>query len=215
MASYNNFESNRTSTRKQSWKAFILAFAIFVTGLSSARGSESIVRPFEYVIQLETVKLKRKFPQGTDSQHHDVVKVKTTYWRLGEENNPKDYEDLYFMDDQLFGIDRHENFSLPPGVGIEIKVKEASAGVNGNGHAVEASSAKSAIRMLVDSYLNRNPVARVIVPDLYYEQFSSTLNAQHFVRPDSNAPDVAVHSPINIFVQNQSNSQSQTLYYIR
>lgn len=188
-----------------------IASAIVLSASQSAK-ADLVDLPYDWVVQLETKPLKKQF-EYAGSVFKPVDKVDVKYHPSKEQDNKTAYEQIWYHDGKPLGLERLHKFELPEGDGIAIEVKHKQ-GTSTSGE--EKAAANAILRITLDAYLNKNPVALVRLPSDSFYDISAQLQQQGMmVAPDSSGVDgfaTPVESSVTLFLVSEPEGIKQTLY---
>ncbi len=193
-------------------KGRVVAFAsIMMLVVSSmvpppASSSININLNYDWVIRVETTALQRMF-QYKGSALSPVTKLSLVYYPVANPDKPKPYELVWYHNGKPLGMERLGVLGLAQAEGTAIKI------VNKGKPGIEEDKASASIilRLMLDTYLNRNPVVLIIVPDDSYTGIIRELKAQGAKTgaPDPNSPEMRLFTMV---LQSESAGTKEILY---
>ncbi len=194
----------KTSLTLSVFTALILAVVSPLAGI----GADPIEKPYDWTIEIKTAKLDRHF-EYEGSTLRPVSKADIVYYRVNNEDEKKNYEEVWFHNGKALGLERKEKFEMDEGDGVAIKVVHNSVSPDEE----ELKAAADAISLIyLDAYLNRNPVVSVIVKDSSFGDILNYLQDQEWqILPDET--DVAIDAQVLLYIQSESAEQKKTLKY--
>jgi len=164
----------------------------------------------DWTVSIQTREMTDYIP-NPKSTLKPVVKAAISYRQSGTQLPEADtrYENLWYGKGKAIGCQRLHHFDVAKGDGVAIQVK--------HGGTIPTASectaaADTIIRLLVDSYLNGNPLKAVLVPSYSFTQISAELQHRNFL-PQAASMESPVFSFLSIHLRSESSGQSQTLYY--
>ncbi len=191
-----------------------LTLLSLVAGFLIPAYGDHIAKPYDWTVELETRKLEHQFDY-VGSHLKGVEKVKVSYQQTPTAENPEPtrqhYENFWYHDGKPLGLERLHAYEITQGDGVSILIKHNDE----MGSDKECKAAANAIlRVILDSYLNKNAVVNVRIPPESFEKVRDYLMElgclQHLPSGDD-----TVSSSINIFLQTDPDpTQTETLYYI-
>jgi hypothetical protein len=171
--------------------------------------SNDLVQPYDWTVEIQTQKLTRQFDYP-GSVLQPIVKAEIQYYSTNAPANKTAYENIWFNNGKAVGLERLHNLDINQGDGVSLRI----VGKTGALSPEECKAAANAIlRMTLDTYLNRNAVVTVRLPDSYFTQIISALQSNpHIV----NAPDGVepADATLSMFFQSESTLQRQQLFYM-
>ncbi len=144
-----------------------------------------VSNPYDWVIELETKALERQF-QYEGSALKKVEKVQVAYYAPGKEDEKKAYEYLWFNSGKAYGMEKQRKFDLPQGEGVCLKVKHKAGG--GSGEERKAA-ANAVLRVAMDTFLNKNPIVQVRLPNESYTDIVNEILSRGFQEAPANADE--------------------------
>lgn len=181
---------------------------------TTAYGDEQIARPYDWTVELETRHMQDYF-KYTGCQIKDIDKVRVTYQHTPTAENPDpaktQYENFWYHDGKPLGMERQHDYEISQGDGVSILVKHRNDEVTDE----ECKAAANAIlRVTLDSYLNKNAVVNVRIPDSSFDRVRDALIDQG-CQEHTTTPDGSFASAINFFLQTDPDvTRAETLYYV-
>jgi len=188
--------------------AFASAMMLVVSSMvpPPAHSSININLNYDWVIRVETTALQRTF-EYKGSALSPVTKLSVGYYPVVTPDKTKPYELVWYHNGKPLGMERLGVLGLAQAEGTAIKI------VNKGTHGIEEdkASANIILRLMLQTYLNRNPVVLVIVPDDSYTGIISQLQAQGAKTgaPDPNSPERRLFTMV---VQSESAGSKEILY---
>jgi hypothetical protein len=174
----------------------------------TATSADPAWRSYEWVITIETEEISKAAIDAEDGLD-PIAKANVTYGKI-DGGDSVDYEKLWFCKGKTFGIERQAALDLGRGKAVAIKV--VHKGQTPSQSEVKAA-AKSILRILLDLRLTGNMLQTVIVPDQTFSPISDELTNEHFA-PFVVPVGAPFHLTASLFLQNQSASRNQLLYYV-
>lgn len=180
---------------------------------SAAQSNDTLVKPYDWTVEIKTKPMPHFF-EYSGSHLRGIEKLKVTYVHSADATDPdpqpKDYENLWYHDGKPLGLERHNKFDLTKGEGVSILVSHKQASAT---DAECKAAANAILRLIVDSYLNKNAVVSVRCQPSSYERIKAYLEDQGCLE-NTSGNDQAIATAINIFFQNDSDAnQYSNLYY--
>ncbi|MBI4533030.1 MAG: hypothetical protein HY711_03705 [Candidatus Melainabacteria bacterium] len=189
--------------------------ALFACPLVVQAQSQS-VREYEWIIEIQTEELPQ-FLNYPGSTLKPMVKATISYSQTTPAglsvipNKAIRYEDFYYKACTPLGCKRLRTFGIPPGDGTAIRLKHKLS----PGSSWEACAGANAIvRILLDAYLNGNPVATVLVPASSFSMVVQELHRENFYAAADAPPDEPVFSSIVLYLESEPSGNRQTMNYV-
>jgi hypothetical protein len=190
-------------------KCAVFAVGIMLLSASPALSSGHIDRPHDWTVEIETQELSRQFDYH-NSHYTQVAKTTIDYYHQTDTDHKTNYEYMWFHGPRAIGLERLHKFQLDQGDGVAINIKHKTPTPD---NAEMSAAADALAHVILDAYINKNPVTIVNVPEASYATIVSELESvHHFVAQADVGPDHPIDSGINIFVESESGT-NQTLCY--
>jgi hypothetical protein len=132
--------------------------------------------PYDWVLQVETTQLKRQF-EYKGSTLNPVEKLEVVWYPTKDQNKKTKYELMYYHEGRPFGMEKLHKLEIDQGDGVAIEIKHKD---NNASEAEKKDAANAVLRLALDAYLNRNPLAAVKVPADSFESVSDKLKELGF-----------------------------------
>lgn len=170
--------------------------------------TDAIDKPYDWTIEIKTEKLERHF-EYEGSTLRPICKADIRYFPVNDEDNKKDYEEVWFHNGKALGLERKHKFDLTEGEGVAIKVKTKTDDPD----IEEVRAAADAISLTyLDSYLNRNPVVTVIVPNNSFGAISNAMLEQQWqILPETT--DQAIDAQVILYLQSEDGESKKSFKY--
>lgn len=146
------------------------------------------------------------------SDLHPVIKASVRFLQRGPKKlnlQPTTYEDLYYSHCRVIGLRRHSNLEIKAGSQGDIFVGNASSDFRSE----EACAAANAVvRLFLDLYRRKAPLASVVVPRDFFDTVVSELQRYGF-RPSSGVVDQPIVALVMIHIASDPPGRTQDLLY--
>lgn len=187
-------------------KATFLLSAIAACGIfasviqqSPVRATEHVERPYEWTIEIDTQQLKQQF-QYNSSELKELVKAKLFYYKVANEEEKTDYQDLWYAKAKSLGMERHHKLEIDQGDAIAIKVKHLGEYTS---YDEQRAAGKAVVKTILDANLNKNMVATIKVPLTSFTTIASELQNYQFSPAPGGGADMPIDSDINLFMESE------------
>jgi hypothetical protein len=167
-------------------------------------------RPFEWTVQIDTKQLKNQF-QYNSSELKELVKAKMTYYKMTDEDNKTDYEDLWYAKAKTLGMERHHKLEITQGDAICIKVKHIGEYTS---YDEQRASGKAVMKVVLDAAVNKNMIATIKVPMTSFHTIAQEIENYHFSPAPSGSPESPVDSDLNLFLESEPAGLSQSFAHM-
>lgn len=203
---------------KVSHKSVALALAIstLLVGPLAVHSQSQFVREYDWIIEIETEELPQ-FLNYPGSTLKPMLKAAVSYSQTASAAAgviPKKairYQDFYYKACTPLGSRRFQTFGIPPGDGTAIRLKHKLS----PGSSYETCAGANAIvRILLDAYVNGNPVATVLVPASSFNMVVQELHRENFYATSDAPPDEPVFSSIVLRLESEPAGTGQTMNYV-
>ncbi len=174
-----------------------------------ASADDEIVMPYDWVIQVDTVRLKRQF-EYSGSTLNPIEKLEVSWHPVDKKDDITKYESIWFHDGKAVGMEKLRKLDIEKGEGVAIEVKHKES------YATEAEKkavANAIIRLTLDAYLNKNTVDAVKVPKDSFGGISNKLQEYGFHIAEEKAGDSQVQytSDMTVTLVSVPEGEKQTL----
>lgn len=147
--------------------------------------ADMVSSPYDWVVELETKGLDRQF-QYEGSSLKKIEKVQVAYYAPNKEDEKKAYEYLWFNNGKAYGMEKQRKFDLPQGEGVCLKVKHKSGSVTSE---ERKAAANAILRLAIDTFLNKNPIVQVRLPNDSYPEIVNELMNRGLQQAPPNSSD--------------------------
>lgn len=186
---------------------FVCAFSLMCP--PAALSDPMLGHTYDWIAEIETQQLDKTLNfQGVGQQ--PVVRAHVSYFKNDKPEQTTDYENLWYSNGKPLGLQRLNPLNITQGEQIAIRIKHKK---NSAPHNEKVSAANAALRVLLDSMLNRNLVAAVLVPQNSFSEISQSLQDQNCV-PGSMGEGQQM-SNVDIFLKSEPNGPTQMLHYLK
>lgn len=146
---------------------------LLLLGLAPANQAENnlVSSPYDWVINLKTQALERQFDYH-NSTLKKIEKIEIEYHPTNEKDNLKTYEFLWYNKGRAYGMEKKRKFDIPKGEGVALKITHAKSNPS---NAEYKAAANAILRTALDTYLNKNPIVQVRLPETSFDNISQEL----------------------------------------
>lgn len=176
----------------------------------TANSAENLDRPFDWTVEIDTKPMKNQF-QYTGSELKELIKAKVSFYKMSDEDNKTDYEDLWYAKSKTLGMERHHKLDITQGDAVCIKVKHLG---DSTSYDEQRSAAKAVMKMVLDTTINKNMVATIKVPASSFSTISAEIQNYNFVPAGPSSPDNPVDSDLNLFLESEPSGQTQSFNHL-
>jgi len=165
---------------------------------------------YDWLIELRTRQLKGYFNyQGTSLR--PIIQVGVWYRRMtaSEVIQPQRYEDLFYRGCDPVSARHYRKFGIERGSGVNIHVLTRSPTVSETPCAI----ANALSRLLLDCYLNQNPIITIHVPLPIFHSVIQGMAHQRFFPAPEESPGTPVYSAIVLYFESDPEGLTQTLHF--
>jgi len=186
-----------------------IACLLFSLAPQKISAEEEVVLPYDWVVQVDTLKLKRQF-EYSGSSLNPVEKLEVTWHPADKKDNVTKYEHIWYHDGKPIGMEKIRKLDIEKGEGVAIEIKHKD---NNASEAEKKAAANAIIRLTLDAYLNKNTVAAVRVPIASFSAISNRIQELGFHIADNKNVDTDVQykSDMTINLFSVPDGEKQTL----
>lgn len=191
-----------------------VSFGLFTFSLIApapqAMADNMVSQPYDWVLELETKALDRQF-QYQGSTLKKIEKVQVTYYPAKDQENKSKYEFLWFNQGKAIGLEKQKKLDIPQGEGVCLKVKHSSDSPTPE---EKKAAANAILRLAVDTFINKNPVVQVRLPNSSYGEIVSELNNRGMQEAPNSADDFnnGFSSNLTLYIYSESEAMKTVLY---
>lgn len=171
---------------------------------------DHVDRPFEWTVEIDTKQLKNQF-QYNSSELKELVKAKMSYYKMTDEDNKTEYEDLWYAKAKTLGMERHHKLDITQGDAICIKVKHIGEYTS---YDEQRASGKAVMKAVLDAAVNKNMVATIKVPMTSFHTIAAEIENYHFAPAPASTPDNPVDSDMNLFLESEPAGLTQSFAHM-
>ncbi|MCC6976816.1 MAG: hypothetical protein IT343_00740 [Candidatus Melainabacteria bacterium] len=174
-----------------------------------ASADDQVVLPYDWVIQVDTIRLKRQF-EYSGSTLNPIEKLEVSWHPVDKKDDVKKYESMWFHDGKAVGMEKVRKLDIEKGEGVAIEVKHKESNAT---EAEKKAVANAIIRLTLDAYLNKNTVAAVKVPKESFSGISNRIQEFGFHIAEEKAGDSQVQytSDMTVTLISVPEGEKQTL----
>lgn len=196
---------------------FLLLISLAIPLVLSIVGwaQEIKVRDYDWIVEIETQELTG-YLDYPGSNLKPIIQARITYKEgdaVSSENKASKqvlYQDFWYKGCNPVGCRRYHTYNIPPGDGIAIRVKHKN---NSVAVGETCACANAIIRVLLDAYMNSNPVISVLVPDSTFSSIVADLAHENFYQQADAPPDVPQYASIILYLTSEPSGANQTMFY--
>lgn len=178
--------------------------------ITPANSTEHVDRPFEWTVQIDTKQLKNQF-QYNSSELKELVKAKMTFYKMTDEDNKTDYEDLWYAKAKTLGMERHHKLDITQGDAICIKVKHIG---DYTSYDEQRASGKAVMKVVLDAAVNKNMVATIKVPMTSFHTIAQEIENYHFSAAPGGSPETPVDADLTLFLESEPVGLTQSFVHM-
>lgn len=186
-----------------------IACLLFSVSPQHASADDQVVLPYDWIIQVDTMSLKRQF-EYSGSTLNPIEKLEVSWHPVDKKDDIKKYESMWFHDGKAVGMEKLRKLDIEKGEGVAIEVKHKD---NNATEAEKKAVANAIVRLTLDAYLNKNTVAAVKVPKDSFGSISNKLQEYGFHIAEEKAGDSQVQytSDMTVTLLSVPEGEKQTL----
>lgn len=189
----------------------VFAYALFCVLPQIATAEDKVDLPYDWVIKIETRQLQRQFDYK-NSALNPVEKLEVSWHPSDKKDEITKYQYMWYHEGKPLGMEKFRKLDITEGEGVAIQIvhKDDSPSM-----AEKRAAANAALRLAVDTYLHRNPVAAIKVPLDSFDAVSNHLMILgfHDAKEDGGGIDFepSVQSDMTLHLYSEPDGKSITL----